>query len=236
MSSRYEASGVEESVCYVDAAEVAQIALQGRVRPVLDPGNQRLRRESIRMILGAHSDDPKPCVGECGILLLGFTQWQRLEKADRNRLRCLGVNRTSSYGRCWKCAERGVEKGESGRKHYAPKITDEIRARIPEMWAGIQDAGGGFRVLGEHLGVSTERARQLVKELELPHRDTRGVQTQEFLEELEFLAGFQLGAHELAQRFGMTARSLVERIDRLRARGLTTVSFPNYFEGERDAA
>lgn len=187
----------------------------------------------VRDILGDLTNTLAPCSGGCGIRVLKYQEWQKLGKEERTNLRKLGVNRTSSFGRCWKCTEADPtsrpEAAGNSRKYYGKKVSAEMKTKIPEIWEQIQIDGGATKELGERLGVTRERARQLVKELGLPHRDRRGATTREFVEDLEHLFSFGLGAHEIAQKLGTNADALVRQIDRLRARGLTTVSFPTYF-------
>lgn len=237
MSAHQSASGASVRTSARQAERVAQIAAQRVLRDAADPTPSWVNEGAVRAILGDRTDGLKPCAGGCTTRLLGFQEWQALEKPQRKRLRELGINRVASYGRCRECTERGAPKGPPGRKNYAPKVSAETKARIPEMWAEIQTGGGGFRVLGERLGVTAERARQLVRELELSHVDQRIERSETFLEELHFLVSLGLGVYELSKALNIPCDSLVRKVDNLRHNGKTTVSFPGYFREEwEDAA
>lgn len=181
-----------------------------------------------RLLAEAHE-----CAGGCSTQVIPQVAWTRIPIPHRKVLRRSGVRRVESLGRCLKCTTAGrpgdLNAGRGKHANRRRKLDQETINRLPEIWEAITADGGGTQELGKHLGVTRERARQLVKKLGLPKRDRRGAATREFIEELEWFAGFGLGAHEIAQKFGMTADALVRRIDRLRARGLTTVSFPTYF-------
>lgn len=209
------------------ADELAALRATRAERP--EPTPPWVHEGAVRAVLGGLTDTLKPCAGDCGDRLVKYSDWKALEKAKRKRLRGLGLNRLSARDRCWKCAEQDKENGVPRRVYYGSKVTAEMKTKIPEIWEQIQIDGGGTPELGHRLGVSRERARQLVKELGLPHRDRRGATIREFVEDLEHLFSFGLGAHEIAQKLGTNADALVRQIDRLRARGLTTVSFPTYF-------
>lgn len=212
------------------AEKVAQIAAQRLLRAVADadmaPGWRNVSK--VRLILGDLTELLAECSGGCKTLVLKYQEWQKLGKEERQSLRKLGVNRTSSYGRCWKCTEVNAATGKSGRKYYGKKISTELRAQIPQIWDEITSDGGGAPELGLHLGVSRERARQVVKELGLPNPDRRGRRTEEFLEELEFLAGFRLGVKEMSEKFGLSPEQFVSKVEHCRVRGLTALSYTNY--------
>lgn len=180
----------------------------------------------IRAALGDLYGSLTACAGGCGAQVVRFVHWEKLDKTTRKRLISLGVKRIQSYGRCWKCTEAGNGKGP--KPDRKKKVSDEQKAQIPQVWEQITLDGGGTPELGAHLGVTRERARQLVKELGLPHRDGRGRRTEEFIEELEFLAGFCLGVKELADKFGLTPDKFVSKVEQLRIRGLTDLSYTEY--------
>lgn len=217
------------------AGKVAQIAAQRRARDVL-PTQAEPDDGAVRAVLGDLVHNLTVCAGGCGLRLLRFTEWEKLDKQKRGRLRELGINRVSSYGRCWKCTETGAPKSGKARKYFGQKISAELKAQIPQIWAEIQADGGATPELGKRLGVTRERARQLVHELGLPHTDARNARTQAFLEELEFLAGFHLGVYELAERFGLTPDEFVSKVEGYRVRGLTERCYLDYFRNSRNAA
>ena len=108
------------------------------------------------------------------------------------------------------------------------KITPELRAQIPEIWTEITGNGGGQKELAERLGVTRQRVTQLLDELGLPRRHLAKQRAEEFLEELEHLAGFGLGVYEISRALGLTPDDLVDRVDYLRHHGKTDLNFSTY--------
>lgn len=216
------------------ADELAALRATRAERP--EPTPPWVHEGAVRAVLGGLTDTLKPCAGDCGDRLVKYSDWKALEKAKRKRLRGLGLNRLSARDRCWKCAEQDKENGVPRRTYYGSKVTAEMKAQIPEIWAEIQTDGGATPELGRRLGVTRERARQLVKELGLPHRDRRIERSEIFLEELHHLVSLGLGVYELSKALNIPCDSLVRKVDNLRHNGKTTVSFPGYFSTVFDGA
>ena len=192
-------------------------------------------QDALRALLGPLMDGLRGCSGGCGQQLLPYSVWQKIGKAERKRLRDLGVNRVSSFGRCWKCAETGMPQTGHGNANYSQrigKIPQETLDRLPEIWNEILVAGGGTPELGKRLGVTRERARQLVSKYGLPRTHRSKARSLNFIEELEFFVSCGLGVYEIAGRLGMDPDSFVKKVDGLRHDGKTTVEFYGYFREE----
>lgn len=201
----------------------------------------------FRAVLGPLADDLLPCAGRCGDQLLRWKDWRTLDAGKRKRLRVLRVNRASSFGRCWKCAENGAEKApvenqpsssSLPRPKNANRIPAEILSRLPEIWAEVRVDGGGVRQFAGILGVTRERARQLVVKHDLPRTRTLGQKAQVFLEELEHLAGLGMGVKYIADALGMTPEGLARKVNHLYETGKTEVHFPGWHRRreEKEAA
>lgn len=107
------------------------------------------------------------------------------------------------------------------------------------LWQEVYENGGSYREMRDKLDqlghtCTREYVRQMVRSLGLPQPDNRTQKRDYFLEELHHLAGFGLGAHEIAQRLGLTCDALVRKIDQLRFHGLTHIRFPGYFRDEHE--
>ena len=192
---------------------------------------------ALRALLGPLMGRLEDCSGGCGQRLLPYRIHQSFDKQQRRQLKALGVNRSSSFGRCGVCTAAG-RNGNSGRD-YTPrvgKIPTEMLDRLPEIWNEILTAGGGTPELGKRLGVTRERARQLVSKYDLPRTHLAKARSQNFLEELEFFVSCGLGVYEIAGRLGMDPDSFVKKVDGLRHDGKTTVEFNGYFREEWAAA
>lgn len=198
-------------VVYLEDAKVAQIATDGPLRAVLGD------------LMGSLVD----CVGGCGFRLLSQHHWEQFDKPKRKHLRELGVRRKDSANRCWKCIENGVAPGESMR-NTRRKLSTEMLSRLPEIWNEVRESGGGQRELGEALGVSRERARQLIKEHSLPRTHSLKEKAAVFLEELEHLAGLGMGVQYISRALGMDPDALVKKVDHLHQTGKTKVRFEGW--------
>lgn len=176
----------------------------------------------------------KDCAGGCGQRLLSSHQWGKLTKPIRAELRELNVTRRESDGACWNCAPAVIKAAGVNRKpRPANVIRIQDRVDFPAEWARVCTAGGSYGDLARELKVTPEYVRQVVKELELPQVDKRREDTEErevFIEEMERLVLFGQGIHRISRAFSLTENELVEKVGKLRMRGLTEVRFDYYTE------
>jgi hypothetical protein len=220
-----------ERVSYAHSEKVAQIAAQRLSRATEPVSLGDSLGGPIRGALGDLVRRLSDCVGGCGLRVLGTDDWKKLEPAKRKRLISLGVNRRESKGRCRKCTDEGrpgIPANRSGRRPSVRKVPEEILEKLPQIWDEVRGNGGGARELGARLGITREGARQLLIRHELPRAHTAVVRAEIFLEELEHLASFHLGVHEIATRLGLTDDELIERVEHLRTKGKTTLRFDHY--------
>lgn len=181
---------------------------------------------ALRAVLGDLVDDVHPCAGSCGLRVLRAQVWKGLDKGKRARLTALRVSRVSSRGRCWKCTEVG---GATTHSKNANRIPAELLAQLPEIWAEVRLNEGGPQELANRLGVSRERARQLVSKHDLPRTHTLVERAGIFLDELEHLAGLGMGVGYIASALGMTPEGLARKVNHLHQVGKTEVHFPGWY-------
>lgn len=188
---------------------MAQMATDGPLRAVLGPLTETLRE----------------CAGGCGFRVLSQHHWGKVEKAKRKRLLELKVRRNDSAGRCWKCSEQGLPGNPKREFTTRKKIPPEVMSRLPEIWEQVRLDGGGLKELAKRLGVSGERARQLVKEHSLPRTHSSKEKAAIFLEELEHMHSLGQGVYAISKALGMTPDALVRKVDDLHYAGKTKVLF-----------
>lgn len=214
MSLDLQASDLGDEVVYVDTLQEPQTGAQGALRAVLGDTTERLRE----------------CAGDCGRQLLSAHHWNQVSKEKRAHLKELNVHRKESRGCCWKCAPNAPAPDKPS---WANTIPLHKRVDFPKMWEKTRNAGGSYGELAEDLGVSREHVRQTVKTLGLPEIDRRRKDSEErdlFLEEMERLVRFGQGVHAISRSFSLTEDELIEKVARLRERGLTQVRFDSYME------
>ena len=185
-------------------------------------------------ILGFPLEDLPMCNAGCGRRVLRRAAYRTLSEEDRKVLQSLKVRRVESKGVCGGCYSTACKQGlleqfegyRSGRT-----LTVKEQFDIPALWEKVRESGGSYQELSTELGVTREYARQLVKELGLPRRDERhdrSIERAMFLSEAERLVRFGIGIHEIAGRFSLTDDQFIEKIGRLRERGLTELRFDEY--------
>ena len=204
---------------YLESPEAPQIATQ----------------RSPEDILGCPLEDLPECNAGCGRRVLRRAAYRSLSSEDQEVLRTLNVRRVEAKGICGGCypqaCKSGLIKQFEGYRSHPPTVKEQFD--IPALWEKVRESGGSYLELGVELSVSREYARQLVAELDLPRRDERhdrSIERAMFLSEAERLVRFGVGIHEMAQRFSLTDDQFVEKIGRLRERGLTELRFDTYLE------
>ncbi len=186
-------------------------------------------------ILGHPLEDLPKCNAGCGRRVLRRAAYRSLSSEDQKVLRTLKVCRVEAKGICGGCYPQACKSGLilqfEGYRSSPPPIKEQFD--IPALWEKVRESGGSSAELGAELGVSREYARQLVKELGLPRwdgRHDRSIERDLFISEAERLVRFGIGLHEIAGRFSLTEDQIVEKIGRLRERGLTELRFDTYLE------
>ncbi len=211
---------------------------RGGGRLVYIPGENVPQEPAERLpeaILGCPLEDLPMCNAGCGRRVLRRAAYRTLSEEDRKVLQSLNVRRVEAKGICGGCYPQACKSGLilqfEGYRSSPPPIKEQFD--IPALWEKVRESGGSSAELGAELGVSREYARQLVKELGLPRwdgRHDRSIERDLFISEAERLVRFGIGLHEIAGRFSLTEDQFIEKIGRLRERGLTELRFDTYLE------
>lgn len=189
--------------------------------------------------LAISADRRGECVS-CACLVVRRITWGKLPAATRKAFREAGIRSLESRGLCRTCYTVAVGNGrldEFPVSDWSDRVKENVRAQrtaiqervdFPALWAEVQGAGGGLKEMSEKLGVTTERVRQIVKELDLPKTHSLKVRAAIFLEELEHLAGLGQGVGYISRALGMTEDALVGKVNHLHQTGKTKVHFHGY--------
>ena len=180
------------------------------------------------VVAGIRVDTLPRCAGSCGRKVVTTEQYNASEPA---RLRRRGVRRIQRNGYCKACLTEAIASGKVKRHASRPPKRMSVKDRfdVPAIWEEVRAANGGYVPLGERLGVSWQRARQIVKELGLPTGHAAAGPREHFLSELEHLLAMGQGIQRIAEAFSLTPDELVAKVHRLADRGHTRIRF-EYWE------
>ena len=220
--------GVGELV-YIGARKEPQAAAQSQSEAV--PG---VPAEYLEI-----PEDRRLKCASCSTLCVRRATWGKLPESIKRLLGNAGIKRIGGRELCRTCYEQVCNSGsldEFPKSDWIGKVKEKAARGnggwksldVPAIWAEVQLSGGGHVALGERLGVTRQRASQILDELGLPKGHSLKARAAVFLEELEFLAGAGEGVYAISRALQMDPDALVKKVDHLHQTGKTTVRFDGW--------